>query len=148
MLEELNLIFCELTSVLLLFSDCSAATRTELPRTRRGFAKGRTGPKSPSGTLEIVVDRVSDYVIGLLQGKPDAQSVGTRSMTPSAYASLLPTIWALISGEGKERAQEVVDAVVEHSLKASSTSAVKRHTLDFLGRLVLVSPQMALIVPI
>ena len=148
MLEELNLIFCELTSVLLLFSDCTAPTKADIPRARRGIEKGRGGPKSPSGSLEIVVDRVSDYVIGLLQGNQDAQSVGVRSMTPSAYSSLLPTIWALISDEGKERAQDVVDAVVEHSLKASSTSAVKRHTLDFLGRLVLVSPQTGRIVPI
>ena len=84
--------------------------------------------------------------MGVLRGEMSASSglqpAISRSIGPSAYTALLPTIWALIDGEVLENSnpnEDVFTAVLEHATRASSTSAVKRHTVEFVGRILLVS---------
>ena len=132
-LQDLNLIFCELTSTLILKSDDLTSSG------RRTAANSRRPPRG----LDSLIQRVSGYTTQLLRGeapeRADAQTLGPRSITPTTYVSLLPTIWALINSPGAEFTESVIQACVEHSIKASSSSAVKRHTVDFIGRLLLVS---------
>lgn len=102
---------------------------------------------TPARLASLQVDRVHDYVVRLLRGEPPLGSVQTsipRPIAPSVYSALLPTIWALINHAALERSQSqsehsLLVATVEHAVKVSSSSATKRHTLDFLGRLLLVS---------
>lgn len=131
-LQDLNLVFCELTSTLILRSDDS----TNLVR------RAATNSKQPPRQLNSFTQRVSEYSVQLLRGeapeRADAQTLGPRSITPTTYVSLLPTVWALINTPGAEFAENVVQACVEHAVKAASMSAVKRHTVDFIGRLLLL----------
>ena len=132
-LQDLNLVFCELTSTLMLRSDDS----TGLGR------RAATNSKQPPRQLDSFTRRVGEYTVQLLRGeapeRADAQTLGPRSVTPTTYVSLLPTVWALINTPGAEFAESVVQACVEHGVKTASTSAVKRHAIDFIGRLLLVS---------
>lgn len=112
------------------------------PGSRRGV-RDVGNPKQTSRLLETLVQRVSEYTVRLLRGeapdRPDAQSLGPKAITPATYMSLLPTIWALLNAVEAEFADNVLQACVEHGTRASSTSAVKRHTVDLIGRLLLVS---------
>lgn len=130
-LQDLNLIFCELTSTLILRSGDSA-----------DMGRRATANKKPR-QLELLVQRVGDYTVELLRGeapeRADAQTIGPRSIMPATYVSLLPTVWALINSPGAEFTDSVVHACIEHGTRSSSTAAVKRHTVEFIGRLLLVS---------
>ena len=84
---------------------------------------------------------MSEYVVQLLRGEMSTGNALARPVAPAAYSALLPTIWSLLNSEagGSADAGDVLRVVVEHAMKAGSTSLVKRCTIDFLGRLVLVS---------
>ena len=88
---------------------------------------------------------MSDYVVQLLRGEASTGNALARPVTPAAYSALLPTIWSLLNNEAGDSANAgaVLRVVVEHAMKAGSTSLVKRCTIDFLGRLALVSTLFA-----
>ena len=113
-------------------------------------AGSRSTTRKPSERTDRIasaqLQRVRQYVVGVLRGEMSASSglqpAISRSIGPSAYTALLPTIWALIDGEASEKSnphEDVFTAVLEHATRASSTSAVKRHTVEFVGRILLVS---------
>ncbi|KAI0375373.1 hypothetical protein BV20DRAFT_265919 [Pilatotrama ljubarskyi] len=146
--QDLNLIFCELSSFLVLTSQ---GTDKHLPTTHRPKARSsRAGPRSlqSSASAPVVsarqIERVSEYIVQLLRGEIPASGVPSsipRSIAPQAYVSLLPTVWSLLNGRQSEVADAsttLFSAAVEHATKASSASAVKKHTIDFIGRLVLL----------
>jgi len=82
---------------------------------------------------------VSEYVVQLLRGEASAPGSLARPVGAAAYSALLPTIWSLLNSEASTAEDgAVLPVVVEHAMKAGSTSAVKRSTIDFLGRLVLL----------
>ncbi|KAI0673507.1 hypothetical protein C8Q78DRAFT_968534 [Trametes maxima] len=142
--QDLNLMFCELSSFLVL----SHGRRTtplhvknsRHPRFSRSAQKAATTSLSDSRRVE----RVSEYIVQLIRGETPSSGVQpplSRPITPQAYVSLLPTIWSLINvetSEAPEAASSLFSAVIAHATKTSSTSAVKRHTIDFVGRLVLL----------
>ncbi|KAI0361212.1 hypothetical protein OH77DRAFT_1443396 [Trametes cingulata] len=145
--QDLNLIFCELSSFLVLASQgndkhlpSAQRPKTRPPRAARSLQSST----SPSVVSARQIERVSEYIVHLLRGEaptPGVTSSIPRPITPQAYVSLLPTIWSLLNGRNSEVADAsatLFSAVVEHATKASSTSAVKRHTIDFIGRLVLL----------
>ncbi|OCH95802.1 hypothetical protein OBBRIDRAFT_871454 [Obba rivulosa] len=146
--QDLNLTYCELTSFLILASP--ARLEDHHPGSRRG--KGRSQPSrrtlasSTSSTSDLHVDHVSEYVVRLLCGEPlpgTSQTTLSRSITGATYTSLLPTVWSLISAPLRPRGEEntssaVLRVVLEHAIKASSASAVKKPTIEFIGRLILL----------
>lgn len=142
--QDLNLIFCELSSSIVL-----ASQRTGSPtssgkgkRSRTGRSNGPVGTNASGPTIQTrQIERVSAYIVQLLQGQVSSfgnQSSLPRPVTTQAYVALLPTIWCLFNSEG-DAPISMLAVVVEHAIKTSSTSAVKRHTIDFIGRLLLVS---------
>ncbi|KAI0715228.1 hypothetical protein C8Q76DRAFT_618591 [Earliella scabrosa] len=141
--QDLNLIFCELSSFIVLASQRSGAAQLRSKRIQRG---GSRRPPKPHAAVSIQtrqIERVSEYIVQLLQGRPPSsggQSSLPRPITPQAYVALLPTIWSLMNhgSSDQEDSPSIFSVVVEHAIKASSTSAVKRHTIDFLGRLILL----------
>lgn len=84
--------------------------------------------------------RVSEYVTQLLRGEVASVSQLGRPLTSAAYVALLPTIWALISSPttSQRMSTPILQAVVEHAVKVSSKSALKRPTIELVARLVLV----------
>lgn len=145
--QDLNLIFCELSSFLVLASQGNnkRAPTTRVSRASSRAARSAIAASSASAVSARQIERVSEYIVQLLRGEApstSAQSSIPRPIAPQAYVSLLPTIWSLINNATLELASAsatLFSAVVEHATRASSASATKRHTIDFIGRLVLVS---------
>ena len=142
--QSLNLAFCELASLLMLSSDAHDALPAHTAQSLHPMSK-RAAAKS-AHILPIHLRRVREYVTAALRGEASVTSnipsALARSITPSVYATLLPTIWALICNDTSEHSDSedvVLTAVVDHSIKLSSNSAVKRYTIDFIGRIILVS---------
>ncbi|KAI8980644.1 hypothetical protein BD414DRAFT_420409 [Trametes punicea] len=145
--QALNLIFCELSSCLILASQVngrrvitSHGNKTRSTRTSRSVL-----PRSSTAVISArQVERVSEYIIQLLRGEPPSSGMEatlSRPITPQAYVSLLPSIWSLMNSgttEANDASTELFSAVLDHAIKTSSTSAVKKHTIDFIGRLVLL----------
>ncbi|KAI0756631.1 hypothetical protein C8Q80DRAFT_1093119 [Daedaleopsis nitida] len=141
--QDLNLIFCELSSFIVLASQRCSSEKNPTRSTARAQAS-RPALKVSSAIQTRQVERVSAYIVQLLQGH--APSSGgpasiPRPIPPQAYVALLPTIWSLVNHRPEDDGDDstsMFDAVVEHAVKATSTSATKRHTIDFIGRLVLL----------
>lgn len=83
---------------------------------------------------------MSDYVLQVLSGGEVSASQLPRSLTTGSYISLLPTVWALINYPGhNEKSSEVLRATLDHAVQASSKSALKKSTVEFVAKLILVS---------
>ncbi|KAI9060172.1 hypothetical protein FKP32DRAFT_1595567 [Trametes sanguinea] len=144
--QDLNLIFCELSSFLVLASQGGERKPPTVHKAKARANRGRSAPTkdAAAATNARQIERVSQYIVQLLRGEPPSAGVQPslpRPITPQAYVSLLPTVWSLINGghaEVSEASTTLFSAVVDHAIKASSSSAVKRHTIDFIGRLVLL----------
>jgi pre-rRNA-processing protein IPI1 len=127
-LQDLNVVFCELTSLLIL----AYSTQQVAPRN----SKGRD-----SMSIEKLVSLVKSYVARLLRGaSTSSHSVGWR-ITAQDYMALLPTVWMLLSSDLSHSGigeDDTLGALLDHALQVSSASAIKRSTVDFLVRLTLV----------
>ncbi|KAI1793922.1 hypothetical protein LXA43DRAFT_884849 [Ganoderma leucocontextum] len=145
--QDLNLIFCELSSFLLLASQRTTTHQTSSRRTPRPgrSAHSESTSTTASATHSRQIERVSAYIVLLLQGQSPAPSQSLpRPITPQAYIALLPTIWSLINSQRSDAldpSNSIFSVVVDHAIKASSASAVKRHTVDFIGRLLLLDKE-------
>ena len=136
--QRLNLTFCELTSLLTLHHAEPPPSNT---RSQNHKPKGRSIQKSSSVT-SLPLDRVSEYVSFLLAGEANPAEGLSRPLTPGAYCALLPTLWSLVNNIGQSSGgsvgEEMVKIVVDHAMRVGSTSANKRATVEFVGRLMLV----------
>ena len=138
--QDLNLIYCELTSLLALASDSQLTNNL---RTGQEKSRQNSVPTQGSeGILSLQAERVSKYVVQLLQGEVQSGSQVGRPLTPVAYTGLLPTIWSLLNRPSLNEhqiASSVLRATLEHATKTSSNSAVKKLAIEFVARLILVS---------
>jgi len=136
--QDLNLIYCELTSLLAL---TSYPRTTNNPRANRGKSRqSQIATQASEGVLSL---RVREYVIQLLRGETLSGSQIGRTLTPTSYSALLPTIWSLLnqpSATEHSISSDVLRATLEHATKTSSNSAVKKLGIEFVARLALVSP--------
>ncbi|KAG5654094.1 hypothetical protein H0H81_007508 [Sphagnurus paluster] len=136
--QDLNLIFCELTSLLVLKTHTDSARPTRRAKLRQGHKSAAAGG---TDALAIQTQRVSAYILQLLRGEASAAGQLGRTLAPATYAALLPAIWALLnngSAHHQEASSAILHATIEHSMKTSSKSGLKRLTLEFVARLVLV----------
>ncbi|ETW87294.1 hypothetical protein HETIRDRAFT_59338 [Heterobasidion irregulare TC 32-1] len=129
--QDLNLIYCELTSLLVLAS----AQHPEKPPTTRGKAR-ITGP-ALAGASSLRVERVGEYVVAVLRGEALSSHTVARPIPAQAYIALLPTIWSLLNST-PELSGPVLEATIDHAMRCPSMSAVKRSTVEFVSRLVLL----------
>lgn len=141
--QDLSVIYCELTSLLVLVSHQSG-TRNVHRGNRFGTPRHKSwSPLKRHFSLGLQSDLVKSYVIGLLNGDGGSGAQLPRPISAAMYTALLPTIWALLnqkSGEVSEReSSSVLTATLDHAMRTSSGSAVKRLTVEFVGRLLLVS---------
>ncbi|KAF8216124.1 hypothetical protein K438DRAFT_1800104 [Mycena galopus ATCC 62051] len=128
--QALNLIFCELTSLLVLTSENSPPRREKQPAQSKN-------------SLQLQTERVSEHVIQLLKGESLSSSQLGRPLTSATYTALLPTIWALVNaGPNLHTASsEVLRVTIEHASKVSSKSALKQVTIEFVARVVLLATE-------
>jgi pre-rRNA-processing protein IPI1 len=133
----MNVIFCDLASLLVQVSNRQGYTQ---PQPHVKHVKNRHLSKIPNAALHSHVERVGEYVILLLNGESIQPQTTTRPLSVQAYSALLPSIWSLLnSASHQELSDDVFEATVNHAIRVSSMSSVKRLTLDFLSRLALVS---------
>jgi hypothetical protein len=124
--QDLNILFCELCSLLLLSPSASVP--------RRGTQPISSAASSASNAL--ITGHVALYIEGLLAAASN-NSIGlARPLTTPAYTALLPSIWALLSSV--DAPSELLEATMQHALSVSSTSGIKRATIQFVGRLVVL----------
>lgn len=115
----------------------------KLRREEVASAAGRRSASVAQNTKFLHVDRVRRYVLALLRGETSVTTQPTlsRVISPAAYTALLPALWALLSTiepGNPDVDGEVFSILLDHSMKTSSHSALKKHTIDFLGRVILV----------
>jgi pre-rRNA-processing protein IPI1 len=136
--QTLNIGYCELTSLLVLRS-WTAPTNHHRISDRRS----RRVPTSQISENRLLAQNlvVSEFVARLLKGEAVTSQLG-RPLTPTAYIALLPTVWSLLNNpatqEQDQSSAEMLQIVVEHATKTSSKSALKRLTIEFVARLILV----------
>jgi len=139
LLQGLNLSYCELTSLLVLASQASLSSK----------GKARVA----NDKLTAQAQRVAEYVVKALKGElvSASQPMG-QTLSASAYASLLPTIWSLINqphgGLGQiqslrdpDVSRTVLQAVLEHYSHTGFGSAVKKAAAEFIARLFLLQSE-------
>jgi pre-rRNA-processing protein IPI1 len=87
-----------------------------------------------------------EYIIRRLGG--EAKQGIAVPITHTAYVALLPSIWSLIGSTtapaGGDESEgpgpnKLLDALLDHALKIPFKSPCKRATVEFVGRLFLVS---------
>lgn len=139
--QNLNVIYCELVSLLVLVLSlpspkASKQGRTLLPHTK------------VDKKLQMQAESIRIYVVRLLKGEGELGAQLPRPITPIAYIALLPSIWALLNQlDGpKDHLDEVVSssvlsAVLDHAIRTPSSSAVKHVTIEFLARLLLLEKE-------
>ncbi|KAF9785526.1 hypothetical protein BJ322DRAFT_1063691 [Thelephora terrestris] len=137
-LQGLNLIFCELTSLLTLrHADSPFPTSGS----RNHKSKGKTIQKSTS-VASLPFDRVKGYVSRLLAGEAHSTDGLSRPLALDAYSALLPTLWSLVNNvdgnSGGGVGEETIRVVVDHAMRIGSMGASKRATVEFVGRLMLL----------
>ncbi|KAK7058896.1 rRNA processing protein [Paramarasmius palmivorus] len=127
-LQELNLHYCDMVSHLVSAMQAKADASTKK-------AKGTRATLSKN--LDDQMTRVRDYVLQVLGGT----QTNTTSLTSTAYASLLPTIWSFINvAHTNNEKTTVFQMTLEHATRLTSKSAMKRCSSDFIARLILVRP--------
>ena len=125
-LQDLNIVFCELTSLLIL-----AYTTPHLVP---------SNPKRRDGnSIPVQISLVKDYIARLLSGISMSSHMVGRHITAQDYVALLPTLWMLLNSNMEHSGDaDTLSALLDHGLQVSSAAAVKRPTIDFIVRLILV----------
>ncbi|KAK0245760.1 hypothetical protein EDD85DRAFT_1016820 [Armillaria nabsnona] len=123
--QDLNLVYCELTSLLVLTSQ-DTRSRQQRPS------------KTDRSKLSIQNDIVCDYVLRELSSGNVSSNQVARSLTSAAYTSLTPTMWSLINTPSQS-SNGVFGAVLEHGTVVSAKSALKKPAVDFISRLILMN---------
>ncbi|KAF8560426.1 hypothetical protein OG21DRAFT_1492793 [Imleria badia] len=141
--QDLSVIYCELTSLLVLVSHQSGTRNMHRGNRFRGHKPSSHLKRHLS--LNVQADLVKSYVIRLLQGDGGSDAQLPRPVSAAVYTSLLPTIWALLNQRsGQEPENElssVLAATLDHATRTASGSAVKRLTVEFAGRLLLLEKE-------
>ncbi|KAJ7786421.1 hypothetical protein B0H16DRAFT_1446174 [Mycena metata] len=133
--QALNLMFCELTALLVLTSETT---------TNRGGKRVVQKQRDTKDSLQVQTERVGEHVVQLLQGESLSATQLGRPLSSAAYTALLPTIWSLINNANAsllDVSNDVLQATIEHARKVSSKSALKQTTIEFLARLVLLNTE-------
>ncbi|KIJ27382.1 hypothetical protein M422DRAFT_55086 [Sphaerobolus stellatus SS14] len=132
--RALSLSYCELTSMTALASQCDI----------KNASKSRATLKLKQfKALSTQLSRVREYVAEALNGelKSVSHPMG-YSLTSTAYAALLPTIWSLVNFQSdngdSDLSTNIRMACIKHATRTSSKSAVKRPATLFVGMLLML----------
>jgi pre-rRNA-processing protein IPI1 len=137
--QDLNLIYCDLLSRLVLATRLNAETQTT--RSNKKIFASNAQPLNTNDKLWVQSDLVCDYIVGLLGGN-ESENHLARPLSPAAYNLLLPAIWSLINLPRRQESTfsdvNVWQTTLKHASSLSSKSALKRSTIDFVARIILV----------
>lgn len=126
LLQDLNLVYCELVSFLVLSS------------------------KKPDTKLLIQLERVASYISQLLTVESDAITLNPSmpALRPDSYVAMLPTIWSLLGRRHHTTdldqptthnwSDQIMNAFIDHLDHVRSNSEVKALGISFLGRIIII----------
>ncbi|WAR53669.1 hypothetical protein PtB15_3B177 [Puccinia triticina] len=124
LLQNLNLMYCDLVSLLALVKP------------------------DYSNTVAIQLNRVGNYITHLLENKVISMNGSTGPMLPEAYCGIFPIIWSLLKhdliqrdnpkAERESWASRVVEAFIDHLNGLSPNSELKFLGVNFLARLCIM----------
>lgn len=147
--QDLNVIYCELTALLVLVSfrrpSGDISRKARFP-TSRSHASSHVKHESK---LTLQAGLVRTYVTRLLLGEDNSGAQISRPLIPTMYIALLPTIWALLNqpkeshtrSQGEASTDTVLSAMLDHAIRTTSNSAVKRLTVEFVARILLLETE-------
>lgn len=154
---SLNLAFAELSSLLVL-SDRKSSTASERDgqhASKKGKGARRKVDADKGGVEVVVLDRVQEWVVQALRGElTTASSPMGTPLSPSAFESLTPTLWALLNQSDPARSNEVFSAVVDYFTRQQTNASVdgrtgeaKLRAGEFIARCVLIHSSPSYIAP-
>ncbi|TDL28320.1 hypothetical protein BD410DRAFT_780804 [Rickenella mellea] len=137
-LQKLNLMYCELLSLLNLMSQPSTHDQTT-KISRRGISrKASLVLKAQAATIRT--EFMSNFVASSLRGEvKTASSPMGQQLSLDMYSGLLPTVWSLINDPSTS--QRVFDALLDHAIRIPSSSVLKRASIEFVSRLYLLQTE-------
>ncbi|PLW10121.1 hypothetical protein PCANC_08866 [Puccinia coronata f. sp. avenae] len=125
LLQHLNLMYCDLVSLLALVK-----------------------PDGNNNTVAIQLNRVGNYITRLLENKVISLNSNVGTMNPEAYRGLFPIVWSLLrhdliqrenpNAERETWASRVVEAFIDHLNDLSPNSELKYLGVNFLARLCIM----------
>ncbi|KAI6047569.1 hypothetical protein EDC04DRAFT_2619015, partial [Pisolithus marmoratus] len=131
-LQNLNVIYCELASLLVLVLSLPGLGPTQ----QRG---NRTPSFSPhtkvDKKLQMQTESIRSYVVRLLKGEGESGAQLPRPLTPTVYIALLPSIWALLNHLDGQ------NVYLDEAVSTTSSSTVKHVTIEFVARLLLLEKE-------
>ncbi|KAH0838365.1 hypothetical protein J3R83DRAFT_6645 [Lanmaoa asiatica] len=143
--QDLSVIYCELTSLLVLVSPQSGTRDIHRGNRFRAPRHKSSSPLKHHLSFDLQADLVKSYVIRLLQGDGGSGAQLPRPISAVVYTALLPTIWGLLNQRSEQQPEKepssVLAATLDHAMRTSSVSAVKRLTVEFVGRLLLLEKE-------
>jgi len=150
--QGLNIAYCELTSLLVQTHARLHGNPVSRPQfhVRNGAVGALATRKRPMVPLALdkklsgQLQRVGNYVTQLLRGHSSFGANLPRPVSSAVYLSLLPTIWTLLDQpvEGQDVSALVLDAALDHALLTGSTSAVKKLTIELVGRVAMLDSEI------
>ncbi|KAH9825234.1 hypothetical protein DFH28DRAFT_20228 [Melampsora americana] len=126
LLQDLNLVYCELVSFLVLSS------------------------KKTDTKLLIQLERVASYISQLLLVESNVikMNPGIPVLRPDSYVAMLPTIWSLLGrrhhtpdldqSKSHNWSDQIMNAFIDHLDHVRSNSEVKTLGISFLGRIIII----------
>ncbi|KAH7911965.1 hypothetical protein BJ138DRAFT_1005493 [Hygrophoropsis aurantiaca] len=143
--QNLNVIYCELTSLLVLATSRPRRQATNHLRPARKTLSSDSSSDTivHDAKLSAQAEHVRSYVIRLLCGKGDLGAQLPRPLTSAMYMALLPTVWTLLNQRlGTDCSDSSVTiTLLEHAIRTSSSSANKRLTIEFVARIALLEKE-------
>ncbi|KAG7099292.1 hypothetical protein E1B28_001151 [Marasmius oreades] len=138
--RQLNLEYCDLISRLVFATQSKSSSQQRHPEQSQSSVD-----RSSKQTTRLLdqISHVREYVLGELGHR---EKVSSRPLTLTAYTSLLPTVWALINARNSDPglngpppySDDVFLALVEHGIRISTKSALKKCSTEFIAKLVLL----------
>ncbi|KAG0184060.1 hypothetical protein DFQ28_000212 [Apophysomyces sp. BC1034] len=152
-LQEMNIMLCELTSLYLLARTMqrSVLLKNPPPNTNRKRRHEESGDREDDDDIPAWADRIVDHVFGILgyeendlqhvdkkQRKDGSMSTMTSDFKSESLVSLLPAIWGFLNCLEGDRQLSMFKAFMGYYHHCHAHSASKRTALEFLIRLYLI----------
>ncbi|KAG9074105.1 hypothetical protein FRC06_010931 [Ceratobasidium sp. 370] len=136
-MQGLDIAYCELVSLLLSRPQQPEQGSKRHPRPKKRGA----GLSDEFGGKQV--REVAAYVVKCLRGEIGSTTSFAPTLSPAAYTTLLPTLWALRGEQG------VMSATLRHSTSTpGGNKPIKQATVEFVGRIVLLDSDPCCITPV
>lgn len=141
MLQEMNIMLCELTSLYLLARTMQSNNVSQLKLSERQLKRRKLAmEEEQDDQLPEWAETVVGHVLGVLGLDADGNSVNTNSsFRTENLVSLLPAIWGFLNCLNYEESITMFKAALSYYHACQPNSSSKRVMLDFITRAYMVN---------